>query len=623
MELRQTFEQGTTAHRAGRLVEAEKLYRQILRADAGNFPALHMLGFLKAQQGRYDEAITLLNKAVRKNPTDAVALGHYAHALMAAQRFADALTAYERLLAVQPDNFGALYNRGVILSQQQEPQRALVALDQALELKPDTAAVHYNRGVVLAALQRYREALEAYDRALALDPEYTPALTNRAMVALNLCNWARVDQFSPQELAMLAPPLTFLGYSDDKQLQLTCAAATARALVPNPVPPLWNGESYRHERLRLAYVSADFREHAVAFQLAPLIEVHDRSRLQVIGISTGPSDGSTIRARLLKGFDRFYDFSGLNSDEIAHRLRQMEVDIAIDLGGHTGMSRLQIFSHRPAPIQASWLGFPGTTGAAFMDYLIVDETVAPQQDQPFYSEKLVQLPDSFFPTDPARKIAAVPSRSEMGLPQQGFVFCCFNNSWKITRSFFDVWMRLLKQVPASVLWLKQPGPDTRVILGQEAAARGIDPQRMVFAENAPREEDHLARYGLADLFLDTLPYNAHATATDALWAGLPVITCKGESFAGRVAASLLYAVGLPELVTQNLEDYEALCLALAKDPARLDALRGKLAQNRGHAPLFDLDRFRRKIEAAYFAMWDARSLGDKARRPTSPFQKSQ
>jgi predicted O-linked N-acetylglucosamine transferase (SPINDLY family) len=422
---------------------------------------------------------------------------------------------------------------------------------------------------------------------------------------------------------MLAPPLTFLGYSDDKKLQLQCAAATTRVLAPDPVPPLWNGEVYRHERLRLAYVSCDFREHAVAFQLAPLIEVHDRSRFQVIGISTGLADASAIRARLAKGFDRFHDFAGLNSDEIARRLREMEVDIAIDLGGHTGMSRLQVFSHRPAPIQASWLGFPGTTGAAFMDYLIADNTVAPQQDQPFYSEKLVQLPDSFFPTDPARKIGAMPSRSELGLPQHGIVFCCFNNNWKITRSVFDVWMRLLKQVPASVLWLKQPGPDTRSNLEQEAAARGIDPQRLIFAENAPLEEDHLARYGMADLFLDTLPYNAHATACDALWAGLPVITCKGESFAGRVAASLLNAVGLPELVTQTLEDYEGLCLALAKDPARLDALKTKLAQNLAHAPLFDLDRFRQKIEAAYLAMWDARSLGDKMRRPTSPFQKSQ
>jgi predicted O-linked N-acetylglucosamine transferase (SPINDLY family) len=258
-----------------------------------------------------------------------------------------------------------------------------------------------------------------------------------------------------------------------------------------------------------------------------------------------------------------------------------------------------------------------------MDYLIADNTVAPQRDQPFYSEKLVQLPDSFFPTDPARKIGAMPSRSELGLPQHGFVFCCFNNSWKITRSVFDVWMRLLTQVPASVLWLKQPGPDTRSNLEQEAAARGIDPQRLIFAENAPLEEDHLARYGMADLFLDTLPYNAHATACDALWAGLPVITCKGESFAGRVAASLLNAVGLPELVTQTLEDYEGLCLALAKDPARLDALKAKLARNLAHAALFDLDRFRQKIEAAYLAMWDARSLGDKMRRPTSPFQKSQ
>jgi protein O-GlcNAc transferase len=286
-------------------------------------------------------------------------------------------------------------------------------------------------------------------------------------------------------------------------------------------------------------------------------------------------------------------------------LREMEVDIAIDLGGHTGLTRLQIFSHRPVPVQASWLGFPGTTGAPFIDYLIADATVTPPEDQPFYCEKLVRLPDCFFPTDPARNIGIVPSRAEKGLPQQGFVFCCFNNSWKITRPLFDVWMRLLNRIPESVLWLKQTAPDTRTNLEREAVARGISPERLIFAGNVPLEKDHLARYALADLFLDTLPYNAHATACDALWAGLPLLTCKGDSFAGRVGASLLGAVGLEELVTQSLDEYEALALALANDPARLKALREKLGRNIANAPLFDLDRFRCKLEAAYFAMWEA------------------
>jgi len=600
MDLHQLFEEGVAAHRAGRLDQAEKLYRQILRADAASFPALHMLGFLKAQQGRFDEAIPLLNKAVKQNPADATTLAHYGHALMAAQRSGEALEAYEWLLEMQPGHFEAHYNRGVILSQMLKHSEALAALDQALAVAPDAIGAHFNRGVVLGELQRLREAQDSYDWVLAREPGYTPALANRIMVMLALCDWDRIAQILPENAAMLAPPLSFLGFSDDKALQLACACAAAGSLPPVPTP-LWTGERYAHDRIRLAYISADFRDHAVAAQLAPLIERHDRERFQVIGISTGPSDSSEIRARLVKGFDRFHDFAGLNSDAIAQRLREMEIDIAIDLGGHTGLSRLHIFSHRFAPVQASWLGFPGTTGTPFIDYLIADAVVAPPQDQPFYSETLIHLPGTYFPTDPARIIGTTPTRADEGLPPQGFVFCSFNNAWKITRPVFDIWMRLLAAIPGSVLWLKQLPADTKANLEKEAAARGIDPSRLVFAGDAPLAV-HLARHRLADLFLDTLPYNAHATAADALWAGLPVVTCKGEAFAGRVAASLLCAVGMPELVTENLEDYETLALALARDPARLHAVKEKLARNLSITPLFDADRFRQAIEDAYLRM---------------------
>jgi protein O-GlcNAc transferase len=443
--------------------------------------------------------------------------------------------------------------------------------------------------------------MDSYDRALSLDPGYTPARANRAMVALTLCDWARVARTPSGEVAGVAPPLTFLGYSDDKELQLQCAAGTIQTLVPRPFSPLWRGEKYRHDKIRLAYVSSDFREHAVAFQIAPLIEAHDRARFQVIGISTGTSDNSAIRARLVKGFDRFHDFAALNSDEIARRMREMEIDIAVDLGGHTAQARPQIFAHRPAPVQATWLGYPGTTGASFIDYLIADRIVAPFEDQNFFSERLVHLPHSYFPTDPARKVGAIPSRPDCGLPGQGFVFCAFNNHWKITQPVFEVWMRLLHAVPQSVLWLKQPAAEARGNLEREAAARGIDAARLVYAENLPLE-DHLARHANAGLFLDTLPYNAHATAADALGAGLPVLTCKGQSFAGRVAASLLDAVGLPELVTDSLDAYEAIALDLARDPAKLQAIREKLARNLATAPLFDSEGFRRDIEEAFIIM---------------------
>ncbi len=601
MDLRSIFEQGVAAHRAGKLAQAENLYRQILRADAASFPALHMLGYLKAQQRQYEEAITLLNKALRQNPNDLTARAHHAHALMAAGRLDEALAGFDRLLAVQPDNFEAQFNRGAILSQQSRFEEALAALNAAMALRPNAAAVYHNRGAVLVNLERYREAIDSYDRALELDPGYVPARANRVMVALNLCDWDRVARMPAGEIAATAPPLALLGYSDDKALQLQCATGAVMALVPAPLPALWRGGKYRHDRIRLAYISADFREHAVAFQVAPLIERHDRTRFQVIGISIGGGDDSPIRARLMKGFDRFHDFAALNSDEIARRLRDMEIDIAVDLSGHTGQARLQIFAHRFAPVQAGWLGYPGTSGASFIDYLIADPIVAPLEDQPFFAEKLVHLPHSYFPTDPAREIGAVPSRQACGLPEDGFVFCAFNNHWKITRPVFEAWMRLLAAVPGSVLWLKQPAADARANLEREAANRGIDPARLVYAENAPLEI-HLARHANADLFLDTLPYNAHATAADALGAGLPVLTCRGRAFAGRVAASLLQAVGLPELVTHSLEDYELRALELARDPHQLQAVKQKLGQNLPAAPLFDADGFRRDIEEAFIAM---------------------
>jgi len=322
-----------------------------------------------------------------------------------------------------------------------------------------------------------------------------------------------------------------------------------------------------------------------------------------------PALDSAIRARLIKGFDRFHDFAPLNSEDIARRLREMEIDIAVDLGGHTGQARPRIFAHRPAPLQVTWLGYPGTTGSPYIDYLIADAVVAPFEDQPFYSERLVHLPHSYFPTDPARTIAPLPSRSDMGLPEDGFVFCAYNNNWKITRPVFDIWMRLLQAVPQSVLWLKRPAPDARANLDGEAAARGVDPARLVYAQEVPIDI-HLARHALADLYLDTLPYNAHATAADALYAGLPVLTCKGSSFAGRVAASLLDAAGLPELITPDLVSYEDRALELARDRNQLAQLRQKLKRTRDTTPLFNPDRFRSAMEQAYDRMRERDTPGN-------------
>lgn len=606
MDLRSAYESAMAAHRAGNLAQAERLYRDMLRADARNFSALHMLGFLKAQLGQFDEAIALMAKALKTNPGDLGAMTNYAHALMAAQRQDEALAAYDRILAARPDQIEALYNRGVILSERKRFPEALASFDRALTLKPDAAATLYSRGVVLGEMGRHQEALANYDRALALQPGLTLANGNRALSALNIDDWARTAQIAPEIAAMVRagiaiPPQTLLGYSSDKALQLEAGRNMLRSFVPQPLPPLWRGEAYGHAKIRLGYVSYDLSNHAVGQQIAPLIERHDRGRFEVIGISTGPDDGSAVRARLVQAFDQFHDFSQLPPDAIAQRMRAMEIDIAVDLGGHTGGSQPQIFAFRPAPVQAAFLGYPATTGADFIDYLIGDATVTPPEHQSFFSEQLVRLPDSYFPTDAELTIGPVPSRAQAGLPQEGFVFCAFNNSWKVTAPVFDVWMRLLGAVPGSVLWLKQSNSAARKNLEREAAARGVEPARLIFAPDVALE-DHLARQSLAGIFLDTLPYNAHATAAHALWAGLPVVTCEGEAFAGRVGASLLKAAGLPDLVTGSLAEYEVLALRLAQEPDLLDDVKQRLKAARFSAPLFDGDRFRANIEAAFLAM---------------------
>jgi predicted O-linked N-acetylglucosamine transferase (SPINDLY family) len=365
-------------------------------------------------------------------------------------------------------------------------------------------------------------------------------------------------------------------------------------------------------RIRIAYLSADFHTHATASLIAGLFEHHDRSRFEVSAISFGPDDRSAMRARLQAGFEHFHDVRGLGDRDVARLLADKAIDIAIDLKGHTQGARQGILAFRAAPVQVSYLGFPGTSGADFMDYLIADAVVLPPAQQGYFTEKIAYLPHSYQANDFARKIAATPGRQATGLPDASFVFCSFNNSWKITAAIFAIWMRLLAAVPGSLLWLIADNDGACANLRRAAAEQGVDPHRLVFAPRLP-EPEHLARQRLADLFLDTLPYNAHTTASDALWVGLPVLTCRSASFPGRVGTSLLQAIGLPELVTESLAEYEAAALRLATDPALLQALREKLSRNRLSFPLFDTDRFRRDIEAAYTRMWEIAKRGEPPR----------
>jgi predicted O-linked N-acetylglucosamine transferase (SPINDLY family) len=494
----------------------------------------------------------------------------------------------------------------------------LASYERAIALDPRHAEAHYNRGTLLLVLKRIEEGLECLGRAFALDPHQDNLQGICLHARMHLCDWTNFDRYCAELNAgidggaRVIIPFQLMACPSTPAAQLKCARIFVDKKHPPYPEPIWRGEPYRHERIRVAYVSGDLRDHPVAQLTAGMFARHDRSRFETFAISTGNDKPSEMRERLKASFDRFIDVHAMGDREIARLLRDLEIDIAVDLNGLTDASRPNVFAQRPVPVHVSYLGFAGTLGQDYCDYMIADRFVIPEAAQVHYAEKVVYLPDTFMVNDDTRKIFAPrPSRTEAGLPQDGFVFCCFNNSFKITPDLFDVWMRLLAGVPGSVLWLSSSfNTSAPQNLRREAEKRGVAGDRLLFAPMVARNEDHLARVSHADLFLDTLHYNAHTTAADALWAGVPVLTCAGETFASRVAGSLLGAVGLPQLVTSTLAGYEKLGLALARDPTRLATLRDTLARNRTTFPLFDTGRFTCHIEAAYTAMWQRAERGE-------------
>ncbi|MBS0519737.1 MAG: tetratricopeptide repeat protein [Proteobacteria bacterium] len=638
------FEQGFAFHRQGRLDEAEQCYRSVLARQPTHFHALHFSGLIHYQRGAHADAADWISRAIAVDPNVPEAHSNLGLALQELRRYDEALAAHQRSLELKPGAPEALNNRGNVLLALNRPQEALVDYDEALRQKPDFALAHNNRGDALRALGRVEEALEAYDRALALMPDFVLALNNRGRVLremkrfdqaaatfarllvlapqqpyvpgmlfdvrLNACQWQGYDAGATAIVAAIRrgervdAPFSFFNYSLSPADQLLCARNFSAVEFPPSPQPLAVGRPVRRERIRLAYLSPDFRQHATAYLTAGLFEQHDRSRFEVFGFSYGPDDQSEIRARLQAGFDRFIDVRESRDRAVAELLHRNGIDIAIDLAGYTAMNRMGILANRPAPVQVLYLGFPATTGTSFIDYLIADRHVIPPQHEQAYSEKIVRLPDSYQINDDRRLIAnQTPLRAEFGLPERGFVFCSFNNSYKIRPSTFDVWMRLLRAVEGSVLWLLDDNPFATGALRREAQQRGVAPDRLIFAPRVSLEQ-HLARHRCADLFLDTFPCNAHTTASDALWAGLPLVTLTGDVFASRVAASLLNAVGLPELVTGNLADYEALAFRLATTPTLLAEIRAKLQAQRLTAPLFDTGRTCRHLESAYAGMYE-------------------
>jgi protein O-GlcNAc transferase len=608
------FNRGNALRELGRYHRAIASYDEALRYQPGYRAALTNKIAILTKLDRNEEALAAARQAIARDPGHVDALVNCGVAAQRLGRLAEAVVAYADALKIVPDHVAALRNRGAALRDLGQPAEALASFEKLIAVKPGDADALYERGEALRALGRPAEALASFERALAVEPNHAYALGSAAFAALNLCEWEKAERFAgaiePRvaDDGMVVSPFVLLNVSASPQLHLAGARNFATTFQASPLPPRLP-PARRGGKIRIAYLSADFREHPVGHMIAELIERHDRAQFDVHGICFSPDDASDARARLIKAFDRFQVLRGDTDAGAARRIRDLDVDIAIDLNGYTQNCRPAIFAARPAPIQVNYLGYAGTMGADFIDYIIADAVALPLDDQPFVTEKIVHLPDCYHAYDTTRAIAAqAPTREAAGLPASGFVFCCFNNGFKIARPVFEAWMRLLARVEGSVLWLRHTNDAACERLQLEAIARDIEPARLVFAGRVPLAE-HLGRHRVADLFLDTLPYNGHTTASDALWAGLPVLTCKGTAFPGRVGASMLGAIGLPDLVAPDLAAYEALALRLATEPKLLADAKRRLEKRRNTAALFDIDRFRRHIEAAYSRMDELRRSG--------------
>jgi len=606
--------------RSGDLTNAAGICARILQVAPDQPQALHVMGIAAFEKGYAREAVELLRRAVGCDPHLAAAWNDVGRVLAQQGMLAEGAASCRRAIAEAPDFAEAHNNLGNLLQMAGAVEEAVACYGTAVGLRPDYAEAFRNLGSALRRLGRVDEAATALGAARAIDPGFATATAQLAYQLKELSDWSQLDELTAELIASVEAgsgavnPFVFLSLDTTPAEQLLCArrwasdqlgAAGQRAAA-----------SRGEERITVGYLSADFQEHATAHLIAELFELHDRGRFRVIGYSYGRDDGSAARRQLRGSFDEFEDLLDCSHTESAARIRAGRVDILVDLKGYTTDARPEILVLRPAPVQVSYLGYPGTMGSDAWDYVLVDPVVVPAEEQPYFTERLVHLPDCYQVNDRRRPIAThVLARVECGLREAGLVFCCFSSAYKITAPMFDIWMRLLAGVPGSVLWLLEANGTAMANLRREAESRlAGGAARLVFAPSLPNPE-HLARLAIADLFLDTLPYNAHTLASDALWCGCPVITCAGGTFAGRVAASLLQAIGLPDLVTQTLTDYETLALQLALDPDRLRAIRVELAANRLTTALFDSRRFARHLESAFETMWRMHLAG----LPPRPF----
>ncbi len=592
-------------------------FEAVMPRRPGDAELLNNRGVALWNLKRPGEALASFDLALAAEPGFAAAWGNRGLALRDLRRPADAVASFERVLALEPRNPVAWNSRGKNLCDLRRYEDAIESYGKAIEIRPGYGEAMINRGYAHWSLKQYEAGMADVERGLALEPGYPYGLGEVLHARMFSADWHDFDALKARiesgirEGKRSVQPFNFQAVSQSPQDLQACARLWAQDRYPEIPGTQPHGRRKTGAKIRIGYVSGEFRQQATAILMAGLYERHDREKFEIIAIDGGVDDGGAMRARLEKAFDQWISIQGLSDQDAAAKVRAAGIDILVNLNGYFGEARMGVFAWRPAPVQVNYLGFPGTLGAPYMDYIIADRVVIPQGEDQFYDEKVVALPASYQVNDDrGRPFAAKPSRAEAGLPEKGFVFCNFNNAYKLTPQTFDGWMRILNRVEDSVLWLLDSAAPYAENLRREATARGIAPERLVFAPELPTDA-HLARLALADLFLDGLPYNAHTTGSDALWAGVPLVTLRGAAFAGRVAASLLTAAGLPELITETQADFEALAVRLATDAKALEKVKDRLAKNKTTCALFDTDLFRKHIEVAYSRMWQAWLAGEK------------
>ena len=591
-------------HSQGQLRQTLQRIEALVQQFPMSVVLYNIQGAVLQELGQLDLSIEAYSKALAIKPNYTAAYYNMGNALKEQGKLEEAIEAYNKALAIKPDHSDASYNMAYTFQEQGKLEEAIATYNKAIALKPDHAEAYYNMGITIQCQGNLKEAIAAFNNALALQPDYETARGQKLYQLAHICDWDAIAEDSTLIPSLgtnekFVPPFVMLSLEDAPDSHRIRSEVYAKAIYlqrPLPLPAL---PSKKPKRIRIGYFSADFHNHATMYLMAKVFAAHDRQKFEVYAYSYGPDANDQMRQALIKSVDVFDDVREMSFKDTALLARQDKIDIAVDLKGHTQDQRLGIFAYRPAPTQISYLGYPGTVGAEFIDYMVADPVVVPSNRRSAYSEEIIYLPHTYQPNDNTRIISQkVTTKADMGLPEDGFVFCCFNSNYKISPAEFDIWMRLLCKVNGSVLWLLKSNLWVEQNLQREAKKRGIQANRLVFAEKLPHDQ-HLGRQKHADLFIDTFNVNAHTTASDALWAGLPIVTKLGQGFAARVAGSLLNAVGLAELITENEHDYEALILELATNPVKLAKIKEKLAVNRLSQPLFDTQQYTKHLEDGY------------------------